>query len=118
MSKIRWHCAPEYRRNRTRPKRRYSAFPAASRIAFSRNIEGKDLVTDQIFAGKVERHGGHGSLEWADGRLAFDDGFVHSYCNTIPTPDGGTHETGLRAALARGLKDHAERIGRQKAPPR
>jgi topoisomerase-4 subunit B len=43
--------------------------------------------------------------------LAFDDGFVHSYCNTIPTPDGGTHETGLRAALARGLKDHAERTG-------
>ena len=42
------------------------------------------------------------------------DGFVSSYCNTIPTPDGGTHETGLRSALVRGLKDHAERNGQGK----
>jgi topoisomerase-4 subunit B len=35
---------------------------------------------------------------------------VHSYCNTMPTPDGGTHESGLRSALLRGLKDHAERV--------
>jgi topoisomerase-4 subunit B len=46
--------------------------------------------------------------------LSMDDGFVHSYCNTIPTPDGGTHETGLRAAILRGLRDHAERIGQSK----
>jgi topoisomerase-4 subunit B len=43
-----------------------------------------------------------------------DDGFVHSYCNTIPTPDGGTHEAGLRMALLRALKEHAERIGQAK----
>jgi topoisomerase-4 subunit B len=42
------------------------------------------------------------------------DGFLSSYCNTIPTPDGGTHETGLRSALVRGLKDHAERNGQGK----
>jgi topoisomerase-4 subunit B len=42
------------------------------------------------------------------------DGFLNSYCNTIPTPDGGTHEAGLRAALLRGLKDHAERVGQGK----
>jgi topoisomerase-4 subunit B len=46
--------------------------------------------------------------------LGDDDGFVHSYCNTIPTPDGGTHEAGLRTALLRALKDHAERIGQTK----
>jgi topoisomerase-4 subunit B len=46
--------------------------------------------------------------------LAQDDGFVHSYCNTIPTPDGGTHESGLRTALLRGLKDHAERVNQTK----
>ena len=43
-----------------------------------------------------------------------EDGFVHSYCNTIPTPEGGTHESGLRIALLRALKDHAERIGQSK----
>src|SRR5204862_6930509 len=42
------------------------------------------------------------------------DGFLNSYCNTIPTPDGGTHESGLRSALLRGLKDHAERAGQGK----
>jgi topoisomerase IV subunit B len=42
------------------------------------------------------------------------DGFLNSYCNTIPTPDGGTHESGIRSALLRGLKDHAARIGQDK----
>src|SRR5262249_28213835 len=41
-------------------------------------------------------------------------GFVSSYCNTIPTPEGGTHEAGLRAALSKGLRDHAERVGQAK----
>ena len=42
------------------------------------------------------------------------DGFLSSYCNTVPTPDGGTHESGMRSAMLRGLKDHAERIGQGK----
>ncbi|MCI0600583.1 MAG: toprim domain-containing protein, partial [Beijerinckiaceae bacterium] len=89
-------------------------FPGGLKDCLLQDIAGKDLVTDQIFTGKAEKPGGHGSLEWALAWLSFDDGFVHSYCNTIPTPDGGTHEAGLRAALTRGLKDHAERIGQAK----
>jgi len=109
---IRWHCAPEWVDNSAGiPPDAVFRFPGGLKDCLLQDIEGKDLITDQIFAGKVEKQGGHGSLEWAMAWLAFDDGFVHSYCNTIPTPDGGTHETGLRAALARGLKDHAERIG-------
>jgi topoisomerase-4 subunit B len=109
---IRWHCAPErLDTNSGIPPNAVFRFPGGLKDCLLQDIEGKDLVTDQIFAGKVEEHGGHGSLEWAMAWLAVDDGFVHSYCNTIPTPDGGTHEAGLRAALARGLKDHAERIG-------
>jgi topoisomerase-4 subunit B len=42
------------------------------------------------------------------------DGFISSYCNTIPTGDGGTHESGLKSALTKGLKDHAERMGQGK----
>ena len=63
---------------------------------------------------RVEKPERHGSVEWAVAWLAQDDGFIHSYCNTIPTPDGGTHESGLRLALLRALKDHAERIGQGK----
>ena len=62
----------------------------------------------------MDKTGKHGSVEWAICWLADADGFVHSYCNTIPTPDGGTHELGLRTALLRGLKDHADRIGQSK----
>ena len=112
---IRWHCAPELLGpNDSVPPEAVFHFPGGLKDFLLQDIEGKDLVTDQIFAGKVERPGGHGSLEWAMAWLAFDDGFVHSYCNTIPTPDGGTHEAGLRAALTRGLKDHAERTGQAK----
>ena len=109
---IRWHCAPEWiDPHGGIPQDAVFRFPGGLKDCLLQDIEGKDLVADQIFSGKVEKQGGHGSLEWAIAWLAFDDGFVHSYCNTIPTPDGGTHEAGLRAALARGLKDHAERTG-------
>ena len=59
-------------------------------------------MVDAAFVGNVQKPGKHGSVEWALSWLTVEDGFVHSYCNTIPTPDGGTHETGLRAALLRG----------------
>jgi topoisomerase-4 subunit B len=112
---IRWHCAPEWLDpNSGIPPEAVFRFPGGLKDCLLQDIEGKDLITDQIFAGKVATPGGHGSLEWALAWLAYDDGFVHSYCNTIPTPDGGTHEAGLRAALTRGLKDHAERTGQAK----
>jgi topoisomerase IV subunit B len=69
---------------------------------------GKDFtVTREIFAGKTERTGGHGAVEWAVTWYG-GDAQLHSYCNTIPTPEGGTHEAGLRMALLRGLKNYAE----------
>ncbi len=112
---IRWHCAPEWLAPEAGiPAEAVFHFPGGLKDCLLQDIEGKELVADQIFAGKVERQGGHGSLEWAIAWLSFDDGFVHSYCNTVPTPDGGTHEAGLRAALTRGLKDHAERTGQAK----
>ena len=78
-------------------------FPGGLKDYLAREIEGKELVADQIFSGKIEKPGGHGSLEWAVAWLGrIEDGFVHSYCNTIPTADGGTHEAGLRTALLRG----------------
>ncbi len=112
---IRWHCAPELLgTDAPIPAEAIFHFPGGLKDFLVQDIAGKDLVAEQIFSGKIEKPGGHGSLEWAIAWLGLDDGFVHSYCNTIPTADGGTHEAGLRAALARGLKDHAERIGQAK----
>ena len=111
----RWHCDPELlTADGPIPAEAVLRFPGGLKDYLAQEIEGKDLVTDQIFQGKIDKTGGHGSLEWALSWLAGDDGFIHSYCNTIPTPDGGTHETGLKNAISKALKDHAERIGQAK----
>ncbi|WP_186421224.1 DNA topoisomerase IV subunit B [Bosea sp. CS1GBMeth4] len=113
---IRWRCAASL----IEPAGDVAAeavfkFPGGLRDYLAREIEGKDLVAEPIFAGKISKEGSHGSLEWAIAWLATgEDGFSSSYCNTIPTPEGGTHEQGLRIALLRGLRDHAERIGQSK----
>ncbi|WP_425329994.1 DNA topoisomerase IV subunit B [Terrirubrum flagellatum] len=113
---IRWKTTPAIvAPYETLPAEAVFRFPGGLKDYLAREIEGKDLVADNIFSGKIEKPGGgHGSCEWAIAWLAGDDGFVSSYCNTIPTPEGGTHESGLRVALLRGLKDHAERIGQSK----
>ncbi|MDP4594601.1 MAG: DNA topoisomerase IV subunit B [Beijerinckiaceae bacterium] len=111
---IRWKCAPELVSGTDIPPEAVFRFPGGLKDYLTSDIEGKERVCDQMFTGKVEKPGGHGSVEWAVTWLAADDGFVHSYCNTIPTPDGGTHEAGMRTALLRALRDHAERIGQQK----
>ena len=111
---IRWHCAQELVANSEIPPEAVFHFPGGLKDYLAQDIEGKEQVVEQAFTGKVEKPGGHGSLEWAVSWLVNDDGFVHSYCNTIPTADGGTHESGLRSALLRGLKDHAERVNQTK----
>ncbi|HEY8126990.1 MAG TPA: DNA topoisomerase IV subunit B [Methylocystis sp.] len=112
---IRWRCDPSLiDPGADTPAEAVLRFPGGLKDYLAREIHGKELVADQAFVGKITREGGHGSLEWAVSWLAEDDGFVHSYCNTIPTPDGGTHEAGFRAALLKALKDHAERIGQSK----
>jgi topoisomerase-4 subunit B len=112
---IRWKCDPALLEGRDIAAEAVFRFPGGLKDYLARDIEGKDLVVDNIFAGKIQKPGGHGSLEWAIAWLATgEDGFSSSYCNTIPTGEGGTHEQGLRVALLRGLRDHAERIGQSK----
>ena len=77
-------------------------------------VHADTLVHPDIFSGKSGRVGAHGACEWAVAWTADADGFLSSYCNTVPTPDGGTHESGMRSAMLRGLKDHAERVGQGK----
>ena len=112
---IRWKCAQNLlEAGGKTPAEAVFHFPGGLKDYLAADIDGKELVAEQFFTGRVEKPERHGSLEWAVTWLAQDDGFVHSYCNTIPTPDGGTHESGLRLALLRARKDHAERIGQGK----
>jgi topoisomerase IV subunit B len=111
---IRWSCAPGLLpASGDTPEKAVLRFPGGLADYLAREIEGKPLVIDEMFAGKLDKTG-HGACEWAVSWYQHDDGQVSSYCNTIPTGDGGTHESGLRVALLRGLKDHAERIGQAK----
>ena len=111
---VRWHCSPELCAGTRTPEDAVFRFPGGLKDHLAQEVEGRSFVAEQPFTGKITKPGGHGSLEWAVTWLSDHDGFVQSYCNTIPTPNGGTHETGLRSALLRGLKDHAERIGQAK----
>ncbi len=117
---IRWKCAPALIKDET-PAEAVFHFEAGLTDYLTTLINGKPTVTDEIFSGKIERKedGGHGAVEWAVcwGTAGFgeEDGFVHSYCTTIPTAEGGTHEAGLRAALSKGLKAYADLAGNKKA---
>jgi topoisomerase-4 subunit B len=111
---IRWFCDPDIIKDDT-PAEAVFHFPGGLKDYLTATIEGQTPVTKDLFAGRIEKEGGHGSVEWAVCWIADADGFFHSYCNTIPTPDGGTHENGLRGALSKGLRDFGERIGNRRA---
>src|SRR6201988_2776371 len=112
---IRWKCAPELLKGvEDVPAEDSFHFPGGLKDYLGAAIHADTLVLPDIFAGKSGRNGAHGACEWAVAWTADADGFLSSYCNTVPTPDGGTHESGMRSALLRGLKDHAERVGQGK----
>jgi topoisomerase IV subunit B len=112
---IRWHCEKALLAGiEGVPENDIFHFPDGLKDYLAAAIAGQNLVHPDIFTGKSGRPGANGAVEWAVAWSADADGFLSSYCNTIPTADGGTHETGLRTALSRALKDHAERINQGK----
>ncbi len=92
-------------------------FPGGLKDYLTSEIGERPTVVPQPFAGEArsETNGTTGGkVEWAVWWPADEEGFVRSYCNTVPTPDGGTHESGFRSALVRGLKRYAELTGNRK----
>jgi topoisomerase-4 subunit B len=113
--KINWNCAPELLRGiEDVPAQDTFHFPDGLKDFLAAAIHADTLVHPDLFTGRAGKTGSHGAVEWAVAWTADADGFVSSYCNTVPTGDGGTHEAGLRTAMLRGLKDHAERTGQSK----
>src|SRR6266403_1128448 len=112
---IRWSCAKELLRGvEGVPEKATFHFADGLKEYLSTAINGAALVHPDIFTGSAGKIGVHGTAQWAVAWTADSDGFLSSYCNTIPTPDGGAHESGLRSALLKGIKDHAERVGQGK----
>ncbi|TMJ77972.1 MAG: type IIA DNA topoisomerase subunit B, partial [Alphaproteobacteria bacterium] len=112
---IRWHCDPALLKGlEDVPAEDSFHFPGGLKDFLAAAIHNDTVVHPDIFSGRSGRVGAHGSCEWAVAWTIDADGFLSSYCNTVPTQDGGTHESGMRSALLRGLKDHAERVGQGK----
>lgn len=108
---IHWSCDPSLIHDQTPPQATFH-FPNGLADFLAERTAGVATVTPEAFTGRIERKGDGGAVEWAitwtpEG-FGEADSFMQSYCNTVPTPEGGTHEAGLRAALTKGLKAYAE----------
>ena len=111
---IRWSCDPLLIKEKDQtPAKATLHFPGGLKDYLAASLGEEMQVTREIFAGKSERQSGHGSMEWAVTWFG-GDGFLNSYCNTIPTGEGGTHEAGFRNVLTRGLKGYAELVGNKR----
>ncbi len=93
-------------------------FPGGLGDYLSDQLSGTTTYADRPFAGKVgfpEKFNVPGSVEWAINWTPVRDGFLQSYCNTVPTPEGGTHEAGFWSAILKGVRAYGERVKNRKA---
>ena len=112
---IRWRCDPALLGKDDVPVEAVLHFPGGLLDHLNASLEGKVTVTPTSFAGEGKLPGDVGKVEWAIAWPEDDDGFVHSYCNTVPTPQGGSHEAGLRSALLRGARAYGELSNNRRA---
>ncbi len=113
---IRWSCDPDL----IKPDSKVSEeavfhFPNGLLDYLNATLGDRPCIPDSPFSGIIDLPDQQGRVEYAITWPETGDGFIHSYCNTVPTPQGGTHETGLRGALTRGLKSFGEMSGVKKA---
>ncbi len=111
---IRWKCAPELVGDDV-PEEAVFQFPGGLSDHLKEQLGGRECATAEFFSGRQEFAGDQGRVEWAVAWPIWSEGSYSYYCNTIPTPAGGTHEQGLRAALTKALRGFGEIIGNKKA---
>jgi topoisomerase-4 subunit B len=108
-----WVCAPELVTTEDVPVEDIIHFPGGLRDYLDSKLDKSKIIGGEIFSGSAEMKSEHIRVEWAICWYENTD-FIKSYCNTIPTPNGGTHEQGTRAALSRGVKIYGEMTGLKK----
>src|SRR5262245_1806309 len=118
---IRWSCDPSLINEKdATPEQETLHFPGGLSDYLTARLNGKQTVTSVPFVGQASFPDDQGRVEWAIAwPVDFDDeedkeGLRSFYCNTVPTPEGGTHETGLRAGLSRSLRAYGELVGNRK----
>ena len=111
---IRWRCAPELIGDET-PAEAVFQFPGGLADHLREQLGDRECATSDFFKGSQDFADGAGRVEWAVAWPLWSDGSYSWYCNTIPTPDGGTHEAGLRAALVKGIRGFGDLVGQKRA---
>ena len=117
---IRWSCDPALLKGDSVPPEAVLHFPGGLRDSLAEDVADTPMAVPEIWAGEADlpmRDDGRsgGRAEWAVTWLENADGFLHSYCNTVPTSQGGTHETGFRAALLKGIRAWGEHRNNRRA---
>jgi len=111
---IRWKCAPDLISDET-PTEAAFQFPGGLSDHLREQVGERECVTANFFSGSQDFPDGQGRVEWAVAWPLWSEGSYSWYCNTIPTPDGGTHEAGLRAAIVKGIRAFGALVGQKKA---
>jgi topoisomerase-4 subunit B len=111
---IRWWCDPALPRPDDVPQEERLHFPGGLADYLQATLDGRETLTPRAFDGEADLNGS-GRVEWAIAWPVDHEGSTASFCNTVPTPEGGTHEAGLRAALTRSLKAYGELTGNRRA---
>lgn len=106
---IRWKCDTNLiKPNTETPEKAVLRFPGGLSDYLNSALENRKTITIHPFSGNSKLNTQKGKTEWA-AHWPLDEGaFFYSYCNTVPTPLGGTHEQGFKAALAKGLRNYGE----------
>ena len=105
---IRWTCDPSLVKDDATPPTATLHFPGGLSDYLAAAVNGSPTVVPAPWAGDATFPGGAGRAEWAATWLEGGEGFVNTYANTIPTPQGGTHEAGFRNALVKGLRAYGD----------
>lgn len=108
--KIHWHCEIP---TENIPEEETICFPAGLTDFLNYRLKDQEMIVPEIFSGKIEVKGS--KIEWAASWVVnADSGFISSYCNTVPTPLGGTHEQGMRNVILKAIKEYCDKIGNNK----
>lgn len=106
---IKWACDKELLEGTKVPEKDEFYFPNGIGDFLGEVVAGKEAISPQPFEGESVFPEQKGRIEWAITWLENEDPYLRSYCNTIPTPLGGTHENGFRSALLKSIREYCER---------
>ena len=120
--RVNWICNPELlTEDMNIPAQTEFYYPNGVADFLDEKTRDKPRILPKIFSGTVDFPDDSGRVEWAltfltdENGAASDDGFFASYCNTIATIDGGTHESGFKSAITRGIKSYGDKVNNKSA---